>query len=638
MQQNFSLDRLPGELISHIFNYVADSHYPTLQSLALTNRRCHSFAIQPLFNSFTLEVTSQSQLESFSKNISTNVLQNICFLTVDGSLPGEPTHEKHARLVGVEIVPKRAQGLFYNTKYHQNWKALQSKGHSDHGTWRLRDREWEPLGTVISNIKLLKSFIWNCPLQLPSCLLTNIEKNHPRCHLIINTFHLRSLFTDQPIVIDPQDLALATSPCLHSVAHGTIPFDGGAYDYNKDAILDLCTGLNPSLKVVHLFPMQMFAALFTWEDKQQWKGLSLPSQEGLGSLDHLALHGRETEVMKTWNDRIDLSLLKILELTGSTSITDLEYLTTNCRFLSLHTLILSCPLRQYSSSKDGRTDCNIAVENFITSIPFLKALQLGGKSTIDSILQHHGSTITDLSFTCNSCSEIIFDENKIIDIRNNCPQLTNLRLKVRRSQGDLVEQSIYKTIGSIRKLSSLNLYLDASNPTLNSSEDHELLVNGIQREFVRLSFIDAALDENLAEEIFHSISCGKPKGEPPLQSLQVRVTGAMRSQRPNSGGFGVLASRMKRAYLVEPHPRDDCRGKVVVTYMRQRRYKDTFPLYTREAKAEFLKLWPYQGEEGCEAPKQKVNESIDNATWDHESEYWDEPWMDNWHSFPLQKC
>src|SRR5690606_34074938 len=71
---------------------------------------------------------------------------------------------------------------------------------------------------------------------------------HPKCRLNLNTFRFRSLLPE----IDPYELDLVCSPCLHRLTVRYVTVDCGySGDYNKQAVMESVT-IAPNLKEVKL--------------------------------------------------------------------------------------------------------------------------------------------------------------------------------------------------------------------------------------------------------------------------------------------------------------------------------------------------------------------------------------------------
>lgn len=76
------------------------------------------------------------------------------------------------------------------------------------------DGAWAPVVHLIKILARLTKLIYECRNQFPPSLLAALHKHQPQCKLYHLTFRLRSLRSDTP---DPHEMAIATSPCLHSI-------------------------------------------------------------------------------------------------------------------------------------------------------------------------------------------------------------------------------------------------------------------------------------------------------------------------------------------------------------------------------------------------------------------------------------
>ncbi|KAK3896562.1 hypothetical protein C8A05DRAFT_39898, partial [Staphylotrichum tortipilum] len=81
------------------------------------------------------------------------------------------------------------------------------------------DETWLPFARFLGWLPALTDLVYACTHQVPACLLAALHEHHPRSRLHVRAFSLRSLFQkrDQLHDIDPDERALATSPCLYSI-------------------------------------------------------------------------------------------------------------------------------------------------------------------------------------------------------------------------------------------------------------------------------------------------------------------------------------------------------------------------------------------------------------------------------------
>ncbi len=205
-----------------------------------------------------------------------------------------------------------------------------------------------------------------------------------------------------------------------------------------------------------------------------------------------------------------------------------------------------------------------------------------------------------------------------------------------RSKDDAGEVAIYKALGSLSKLQSMFLTLDASDCGIFMDDDdddetpNDSSFDNFDQQFfddprgsyrkprnghVRDAFINSALDETLARAIFRSISTTKTSGALPLERLKLRVT--------DGGCFGdsfMLSSiedvvgHLDRSWLLERNSRDDHRHELVATELERQEIeaKESVHLISLGWDVEpiFQRIWPERWKE-------------------------DGDWRDDWHSWPL---
>jgi len=229
-------------------------------------------------------------------------------------------------------------------------------------------------------------------------------------------------------------------------------------------------------------------------------------------------------------------------------------------------------------------------------------------------------------------------------ITDSCPLIEELSLTVPRTRGNAKEVSIYTALDSMRRLTSLSLLLDALDYETffwvehDDPEDEVTLIDPTFDEYdqqllkrfsntnsylkprngnIRDFFINSALDECLARQIFGSISSGKPNGALPLERLKLRVQpGGHFSPRVITGPFEIY-EYLGRSWLLERNPRDDRRDVIEVSEMRRVRgayspdriLDDDLRRAAGGVVETFRRLWPERWEGSC--------------------------WKDDWHGWPL---
>lgn len=90
---------------------------------------------------------------------------------------------------------------------------------------------------------------------MPLCILRYINDTLHQCQVYLTKLIFHSLVqpTNAPIRIDPQELELATSPCIYRVVMHCDHMDSpGWVNYSKQAAIDMAAGAAPNLKHVSL--------------------------------------------------------------------------------------------------------------------------------------------------------------------------------------------------------------------------------------------------------------------------------------------------------------------------------------------------------------------------------------------------
>lgn len=369
------------------------------------------------------------------------------------------------------------------------------------------DSLWWPLARLLKHLPGLVDFIYACPPQLPPCLLQTLHKHLPACRLHHYTFFLRCL-NGNLTNPDPHELALVTSPCLYSihVRYGDTKGQGsnGRPSYQRGVINNMIEGLAPNLKEVHLFRETRERKQITARPRlppKAWRratveAVTFTSSRALlheleiqGNMNGFALRSSELHLGRSliddWKTRVDFSALRVLKLRHPVALGP-----------NLRKILLSSSFNTTSSRYRPKDAAN-------------------------------------------------FSPSQILLLAHHCPGIENLRLQVRRSRGDSDEVAAYKALGRFPRLRHVTLTLDASpprwlrvegappseNPTANTYtnvEDHydeydaELLLDGpwpFRRGHVRDVFVNSAVDETLARDIFDVIASTRMTGHPSQRSL-----------------------------------------------------------------------------------------------------------------------
>ncbi|KAJ5785057.1 uncharacterized protein N7503_010269 [Penicillium pulvis] len=444
-------------------------------------------------------------------------------------------------------------------------------------TTQEADDMWLPIANLLRQLPSLNDLLYGGLHQFAPCLLKAIHENSSSCQLWLNNFKLHSLGAEQ---IDSHELALLSSPCLYS-----IKLDGFAHEdnasryrsldqenvYNEESICRTVASLSPNLKEFHAHYCGDQAYIPTDEPEEQQNRSKI--QTTRGSLQYLSIRGDENktinkETVTMWNDCTDFSALRTLRVTSPLRHQALEFLANDCNFTSLQSLELNLSLFATRLAwRLGQFDT--PETRFLCSLPPLSTLTLHNwtnKYPLECFLPHHGSQITKLVISTGKNAPISPSDLKIIS--EYCPNLQELEVTLRRTQGDDTEVECYRNIGSLSQLRNLTIKLDVTSIKLCSSNyggtdapaASKCVITAPDASFnefdlkpcvrrakftprgclyrngdIREILINHAIDENLAQGIFKTIQGSKRPGTEPLQSLNISCVGTVGLKKHHTG-------------------------------------------------------------------------------------------------------
>ncbi|KAL2166913.1 hypothetical protein VTG60DRAFT_2021 [Thermothelomyces hinnuleus] len=371
------------------------------------------------------------------------------------------------------------------------------------GHKRAQHEAWLPFAQFLGQLPGLTDLVYSCTHQVPACVLTALHQHHPKSRLHVRTFSLRSLYQerDQLHDIDPDEFALATSPCLYSIRAKCAAYDGhGRFSFNLEALKHIVTsrcapGLR-HLSVHHTTPPGTISLLEAIRaPRDSWKGFfrshhgpNQPTTDSLqqsptvperARLETLVLSGNFDGLyhLEAWHSRIDISALTRFELYGDVSIQALHTLASmaaRSNFSSLRELGLTIPLRQRNRpwslplNDDGHETTSSPDQPaglFLQAVPPLAALTLNDP--------HHADDEDD---------DVDADAEQARTIQQRWPRLEDVQLRVRRRQGGPEEVAVYRTLGRLPRLRRATVVLDCRVPLSDSAGGAERL----RKTFVNL--------------------------------------------------------------------------------------------------------------------------------------------------------
>lgn len=551
--------------------------------------------------------------------------------------------------------------------------AIRSNGrhpfalHLEHRIGRIRRWEtvhedsWHPLASFIAQLPGLTDVVYNCASTVPLCILSVLRQH--QCRLHVNTFRVPALSE----TLSAEFMQLVTSPCLYSVRAAYLPTDanlavpGTESYYDEDALMRLVAGLTPNLKKMTIV-RKAGGTIPVGTQMPPWTGFRvvgavLPAF-ARGSLWKLALL-HETIIglgnIEAWSRHTDFRALAVLKLSAPTSTEALDFLAT-MNLSSLKTLWIVV------HKNITRTDDTFEATNrLLLAIPPLFELRLERAVQtlpLAQIVGHHGSVLRNLSLlpskehtTYRSAWSEYYVQTwtLLVGLRRCCPQLEYLAISIRRTRGSSAEVEGYRMLGSLPRLSHLDLTLDASDysvlwsweashndggrgtrswpdpPTDSSFDDFDQQIypqtfigSGPQARngHIRHTLINCAIDERLARAIVREILAGRQGSYTRLKSVQIQPVGGgeFTSQVAVPFTLATVIDEISRSWVITCNYDDEKEDKMALREIKTHHSPQ-------------MRYGPWSNE-GLEEPAMSVFRQV----WPDDGEG---DWRREWHSYPL---
>lgn len=520
---------LPVEIIERICDYL--DRYSVFQ-LALVSKNHRNGAASRMFHTVTIRCISQDTFRE-SCEYAHSVL----------ATPRIALQVRHFRVLGLMKGDTSIEGG-WNPRLPRRIYGLDETG----GIF-TNIANCEGLLRIMVQLTALRDLTWGVVDQLPSRVLYLLHESSPRIRLHMPIFFLKSLLLSpkDPIRIDPYELELATSPCLHSLRQTYMNTGRQALvDYNSSAVFEIIAGAAPNLCEADIWITPVGPP-----SGREWLPgtISKDSSGSASSLEHLSVSttydlrpsmrrmsdsdlARMGSLVKL-STMMDFSTLRHLRIGDSLAASHLQWLTKECQFLSLESLDLDL------SDVYNAFEMEHSFNSFLRSLRPLRSLKFGERyfpSTVSVVLDHSGRTLQCLYLSMPPQFEdmgdysdpdlwAFADVDLIRAIQEKAPLIEDLALCIQRSAGDANEVAIYRELG---KLTSLrHLHLSVFHPLYylwdgSRMPPCEFLSARDMDESVEL-IISLAIDETLVKSIFDTVSSAKPPHAVPLQTLKYRV-------------------------------------------------------------------------------------------------------------------
>ena len=551
---HLDFEDIPSEILQHVASFF---DHESVSAFALANKRCNEIANVFAFRTVSIDVYDPESLRQDMDRLTAILDQRASFrhvrrLILDGRMypekqPQDPTQQVQGHVrwnihvgrhgYGDLQMPVEGIGL-------RQPDRLRPQVATDH------DKFWIPLATFLCRLPALRDLIYECRNQVPPCLLSTLHEKLSNCRLHIRTFSLRSL---EQRKTDPQELALAGSSCLHSfmvARRSPRNYWPARREYVESLLPRVPLALAPNLREASVICCSAYDEQTVNKDRSKLLLQFLSDNQSQPVARKARLHvltmrgpALESSDFQEWSSVIDFSALRALKLEARLNESALRWATENALlFQSLSSLIFKCHVGYLQLSDH---DYQLQTASFLRSLPPLAKLRINDYLTsavFDAILKRHGPSLRILVLTGGASSfKVDYDLNTIDRIRQSCPRLTDLHIRISRSKSDESDLAIYQTLGMIQRLQTLHLELNCSNQGHSSQDLPEFLSCGpssdesdqqfcgaTEREVmrdvhngrIRDALTRSQVDENLARSIFQCISAAKANCSDPVLPLE----------------------------------------------------------------------------------------------------------------------
>jgi hypothetical protein len=262
--------------------------------------------------------------------------------------------------------------------------------------------------------------------------------------------------------------------------------------------------------------------------KQEWRNFASTTRpvpkSSLHSISIGQLEPRE-DILLRLADIVGLSQLRSLKLHELFDATILSQVAP--LFPNLERLFISTNGQgwRYPDVNAGN-NIGIAAIRAFNPLKYVHLCGIRSVSSLNEIIQHHGPSLKGLIIersigvrarigtrdSGNKYPEL--DAFGISHLAKSCPQLEELRLPIKRSMGSQEECDMYKALGNFSNLYSLvlDLHFDPRPRPVDRMQE-------IETSVLKMIFVNAAMDEKLALQIWHLISSNQASRR--LQNLRV---------------------------------------------------------------------------------------------------------------------
>lgn len=656
---------LPPEIVELIAAHLALRHPPTLWSLARASKTyyaCCRPAINELLYRDIHIIVSESPQDlqaSVSGLIArlnrTNGLRHVRQLLVRG--PSKDTES--------EWRPPRLADMRYDSStgtyiaHHGRWRTepvprLLPSWVED---LEFEDTRVEEIAHLMKQLPDLTDLIWQYYDAVPVSILQALDQYLPRCRLHLDPFWL----PERPSGANLDGLSIFTSPSVHTVKATVYRELFSLFDWHsRSAYEDI-------LHILSLAPNLEEAYLRDFVLPSQNEA-SFPRRAALKVLHLQGIsEGNERNSICNWGHYTDLSVLETLIIDQSIHQPIIRWLSDGVAFSSLQCLSISFGCGPGLTRTMAFYE---AANQWLLSLPPLHDLELAGwhsRIHFKALVSHHGSRLSRLRLHNTSTRQYLTGE-EILCLAQDCSLLQELKIPLRRTQGDSEEVASYRALGAIQKLKYLSLdfqvipvgmreqpredfistvqrfsindydlfslaSFDESENQLFSRSERSILRNG----HVRRMIIDTIIDERLICAIYKAISDSKPPGSTVLEDLTISST----SVNDNFHDFRETINPFVSSWRIRRAPGYRHREKLIINavqpanpnpgYDGRGPIEDEHRALPETVQNVFDQLFPGKKSKG---PPRKFSKKLETKREKEESKRL-ATWTGRLHSFPL---
>ncbi|GIK04997.1 hypothetical protein Aspvir_009096 [Aspergillus viridinutans] len=530
------MDQLPLEIKHMICASAMETSRETLEELSLANHTWYQAAVPFLYERLQLCLTTTVQLQA-------DVEQ----------LLEHPLRKQYLRyLRRLDLVGRSGkQSLQLAALQEDEEGPIMLDDFLDRELWqrhtfRLCRREtttpdYAPLARFIAAVSSLREVNWVRALRFPQEVLDVLHKYHPSCKLNLLYFYLQAWKYQG---LSDRDMPVVTSPCLHSIR--CYYYRNAGNDEVIESAILRSLSLAPNLKKVDLVlvPEIDFVdqRLYAFEPTDG-------ASNTVARLETLSFSLNTTmsvQRFNQWRQKTDIGHLRTLSIGR---IDEPALARTICAVAPSFQRLERLSLNLRATPRRS-LECWRSVEEMMKALPPLKGLWLVGNrnaSFISKVLSRHGATLESLGLDSRNIHHNVhtqgqtrpyYNAQEIARFANKCPVLRELHLTVHRVQGLAPEVQVYKALGRFPSLVHLCVKLDcfpsAGDPPDNvdpsSIPDHLAVYGSAKVRETRASYINAAIDNHLAQSIFNTILSSQSTRR--LASLRLLPTCELRPEAP----------------------------------------------------------------------------------------------------------